>query len=111
MARRTRRSSFPAISSRSRSTSPSPTAWSSATLVVAKGAWDKIAAADQQMVQKAAYTWRDKQRKMVQEWNKVSLAKLKAEDADQHPRRRPLQAGGRARLEAVRGHLGKDSST
>jgi tripartite ATP-independent transporter DctP family solute receptor len=52
--------------------------WSSATLVIAKGVWDKIAPADQQIVQKAAFTWRDKQRKMVQESNEDFLTKLKA---------------------------------
>lgn len=52
--------------------------WSSATLVVAKGVWDKIAPADQQAVQKAAFIWRDKQRKMVQESSEDFLAKLKA---------------------------------
>jgi tripartite ATP-independent transporter DctP family solute receptor len=52
--------------------------WSSATLVMAKGVWSKIAPADQELVQKAAYAWRDKQRKMVQESNEDFLAKLKA---------------------------------
>ena len=52
--------------------------WSSATLVMAKGVWDKISPADQQVVQKAAFAWRDKQRKMVQESSDDFLAKLKA---------------------------------
>lgn len=52
--------------------------WSSATLVVAKGVWDKITPADQQLVQKAAFAWRDKQRKMVQESSDDFLSKLKA---------------------------------
>ncbi len=52
--------------------------WSSATLVMAKGVWDKIAPADQQAMQKAAIIWRDKQRKMVQESGDDFLAKLKA---------------------------------
>jgi len=52
--------------------------WSSATLVMAKGTWDKIEPADQQAMQKAAFTWRDKQRKMVQESGDDFLAKLKA---------------------------------
>ena len=52
--------------------------WSSATLVVAKAVWDKIAPADQELVQKAALVWRDKQRKMVQESSDDFLAKLKA---------------------------------
>ncbi len=51
--------------------------WSSATLVMAKGVWEKIAPADQQAMQKAAFTWRDKQRKMVQESGDDFLAKLK----------------------------------
>lgn len=51
--------------------------WSSATLVMAKGVWDKISPADQQVVQRAAFTWRDKQRKMVQDSNADFLAKLK----------------------------------
>jgi hypothetical protein len=45
---------------------------------VAKGVWDKISPADQQIVQKAAFAWRDKQRKMVQESSDDFLAKLKA---------------------------------
>jgi tripartite ATP-independent transporter DctP family solute receptor len=52
--------------------------WSSATLVMAKGVWDKVSAADQQAIQKVAFTWRDKQRKMVQESSDDFLAKLKA---------------------------------
>jgi TRAP-type C4-dicarboxylate transport system substrate-binding protein len=52
--------------------------WSSATLVVAKSVWDKVSPADQQIVQKAAIAWRDKQRKMVQESGDDFLAKLKA---------------------------------
>jgi TRAP-type transport system periplasmic protein len=52
--------------------------WSSATLVIAKTAWDKLSPADQQAVQKAAFAWRDKQRKMVQESGEDFLAKLKA---------------------------------
>jgi len=52
--------------------------WSSATLVMAKGVWDKVSAADQQAIQKVAFTWRDKQRKMVQESSEDFLAKLKA---------------------------------
>jgi len=52
--------------------------WSSATLVTAKGVWDKVSAADQQAIQKVAFTWRDKQRKMVQESSDDFLAKLKA---------------------------------
>ncbi len=52
--------------------------WSSATLVMAKGVWDKLSPADQQAVQKAAFEWRDKQRKMVQESSDDFLAKLKA---------------------------------
>jgi TRAP-type transport system periplasmic protein len=52
--------------------------WSSATLVMAKGVWDKVSPADQQIVQKAAFAWRDKQRKMVQESSDDFLAKLKA---------------------------------
>ena len=52
--------------------------WSSATLVVAKSVWDKVGPADQQLVQKAAIAWRDKQRKMVQESGDDFLAKLKA---------------------------------
>lgn len=52
--------------------------WSSATLVMAKNVWDRISPADQQVVQKAAATWRDKQRKMVQESSEDFLGKLKA---------------------------------
>ena len=52
--------------------------WSSATVVMAKNVWDKISPADQQVIQKAAFTWRDKQRKMVQESSEDFLAKLKA---------------------------------
>jgi len=52
--------------------------WSSATLVTAKGVWDKVSAADQEAIQKVALTWRDKQRKMVQESSDDFLAKLKA---------------------------------
>jgi len=52
--------------------------WSSATLVIAKSVWDKIAPADQQAIQKAAFTWRDKQRKMVQESSADFQVKLKA---------------------------------
>jgi tripartite ATP-independent transporter DctP family solute receptor len=52
--------------------------WSSATLVMAKTVWDRTSAADQQAVQKAAATWRDKQRKMVQESSEDFLGKLKA---------------------------------
>lgn len=52
--------------------------WSSATLVMAKGVWGRIAAADQQAIQKVAHTWRDKQRKMIQESSDDFLAKLKA---------------------------------
>lgn len=52
--------------------------WSSATLVMAKGIWDKVSPADQQAIQKVAFTWRDKQRKMVQESSDDFLAKLKA---------------------------------
>ncbi|MFB3816758.1 MAG: DctP family TRAP transporter solute-binding subunit [Candidatus Methylomirabilales bacterium] len=52
--------------------------WSSATLVMAKSVWERISPADQQAVQKAALTWRDKQRKMVQESSDDFLAKLKA---------------------------------
>jgi TRAP-type transport system periplasmic protein len=52
--------------------------WSSATLVMAKGVWDKVSAADQQAIQKVAFTWRDKQRKMVQDSSDDFLAKLKA---------------------------------
>ena len=52
--------------------------WSSATLVMARPVWDKISGADQQVIQKAALSWRDKQRKMVQESSDDFLAKLKA---------------------------------
>jgi TRAP-type transport system periplasmic protein len=52
--------------------------WSSATLVMAKGVWEKVSAADQQAIQKVAFTWRDKQRKMVQDSSDDFLAKLKA---------------------------------
>jgi len=52
--------------------------WSSATLVMAKPVWDKVSPADQQTIQKIAFTWRDKQRKMVQESSEDFLAKLKA---------------------------------
>jgi tripartite ATP-independent transporter DctP family solute receptor len=52
--------------------------WSSATLVMAKGVWDKVSPADQQIIQKVAFTWRDKQRKMVQESSEDFLSKLKA---------------------------------
>ena len=52
--------------------------WSSATLVVAKGVWEKITPADQQAMQHIAFLWRDKQRKMVQESSEDFLAKLKA---------------------------------
>ena len=52
--------------------------WSSATLVTAKGVWDKVSATDQQAIQKVAFTWREKQRKMVQDSSDDFLAKLKA---------------------------------
>jgi hypothetical protein len=52
--------------------------WSSATLVMARSVWDRVSPADQAVVQKAAVTWRDKQRKMVQESSEDFLAKLKA---------------------------------
>jgi tripartite ATP-independent transporter DctP family solute receptor len=52
--------------------------WSSATLVMAKGVWDKLSAADQQTIQRVAFAWRDNQRKMVQESSDDFLSKLKA---------------------------------
>jgi len=52
--------------------------WSSATLDIAKTVWDRISAQDQKVMMRAAYAWRDKQRKMVQDSSADFLAKLKA---------------------------------
>lgn len=52
--------------------------WSSATLDIAKPVWEKISPEDQQVMIKAAYAWRDRQRKMVQESSEDFLNKLKA---------------------------------
>jgi tripartite ATP-independent transporter DctP family solute receptor len=52
--------------------------WSSATLDIAKPVWEKISAQDRPIILKAAYAWRDKQRKMVQDSSEDFLAKLKA---------------------------------
>lgn len=52
--------------------------WGSALLSVNQRVWKKISKEDQEIVQKSAYVWRDKQRQMVQAADKEMIEKIKA---------------------------------
>lgn len=51
--------------------------WGAASLIVSKPVWKKISDDDKKIVLAAADTWRDKQRKMVQDSDADYIAKLK----------------------------------
>ncbi len=52
--------------------------WGSALLSINERIWNKLSKEDQEIIQKAAYVWRDKQRAMVQEANKDWVSKIEA---------------------------------
>jgi len=51
--------------------------WGPANLVVSKPVWNRISAADQQVIRAAAATWRDVQRKAISDSDAQFIAKLK----------------------------------
>jgi len=51
--------------------------WGPANLVVSKPVWNRISAADQQVIRAAAATWRDAQRKAISDSDAQFIAKLK----------------------------------
>lgn len=51
--------------------------WSPACLVISKSTWNRISPADRKIVQTAADTWRDEQRKMITLGDTEYVAKLK----------------------------------